>query len=527
MVLALDAENEKLRVAMQTLKEMIFGKRSERLAVIVAAQLALELGDLETDATTLPAPTNDDTPATKPSDKPRKKARRNIGALPKHLPRCEQVLEPAATACPCCQGQLHKIGEDVSEVLDVIPAILRVLRTIRPKYACRSCTDGVVQAKVLPRLVEGGMVSTALVTHVVVSKFAWYLPLYRQVQILAGQGIHLDRATLAGWVKRAAWWLKSLYELQLRTIQASPRLFCDETPMPVLDPGRHRTRICQFWAHAMDDRPWGGPSPPAVAYVFADGRGTEEIAGQLTGFSGILQVDGYAAYKALARGHGGAIQLAFCLAHARRKFVEVYKTMQSPFAREMIERLQAVYAIEAEIRGLSAEQRLAARRTRAAPLMEVLKARLTSMLDQLFSQSKLAEAINYTLNHWDGLTLFLRDGRVEVDSNAVAVRARDDRAPASGLRHRGRDPRLERRTAAFRPPHQDRTADGGAEGATDLDARPTVLPVEAGGGHQLYAQSLGRTDAVSPRRPRRGRQQHRRAFYAPDCDGKAELIVQR
>ena len=152
----------------------------------------------------------------KPPGKPRKKASRNIGALPKHLPRCEQVLEPDTTACPCCQGRLHKIGEDVSEVLDVIPAILRVLRTIRPKYACRGCTDGVVQAKVLPRLIESGMASTALVSHVVVSKFAWYLPLYRQVQILAGQGIHLDRATLAGWVKRAAWWLKSLYELQLR-----------------------------------------------------------------------------------------------------------------------------------------------------------------------------------------------------------------------------------------------------------------------------------------------------------------------
>ena len=427
MVLALDAENEKLRVAMQTLKEMMFGKRSERLAALVAEQL--ELDDLETGVTP-PAPANDDLPATKPAGKPRKRARRNIGALPKHLPRCEQVLEPDATACPCCEGRLHKIGEDVSEVLDVIPAILRVLRTIRPKYACRGCTDGVVQAKVLPRLIESGMASTALVTHVVVSKFAWYLPLYRQVQILASQGIHLDRATLAGWVKRAAWWLKSLYELQLRTIQASPRLFCDETPMPVLDPGRRRTRICQFWAHAVDDRPWGGPSPPAVAYVFADGRGTEEIAGQLTGFSGILQVDGYAAYKALAREHGGAIQLAFCLAHARRKFVEVYKTTQSPFAREVIERLQAVYVIEAEIRGSSAEQRLAssrsstrrratARRTRTAPLMETLRARLTAMVGQLFSQSKLAEAINYALNHWDGLTLFLSDGRVEVDSNTV------------------------------------------------------------------------------------------------------------
>ena len=265
MVLALDAENEKLRVAMQTLKEMIFGKRSERLAALVAEQFALDLDDLET-GVTLPAAANDDAAAAKPSGKPpRKKARRNIGALPKHLPRCEQVLEPDATACPCCQGRLHKIGEDVSEVLDVIPAILRVLRTIRPKYGCRSCTDGVVQAKVLPRLIENGMASTALVSHVVVSKFAWYLPLYRQVQILAGQGIDLDRGTLSGWVKRAAWWLEGLYELQLRMIQSAPRVFCDETPMPVLDPGRGRTRICQFWAHAMDDRAWGGPSPPAVA----------------------------------------------------------------------------------------------------------------------------------------------------------------------------------------------------------------------------------------------------------------------
>src|SRR4029077_36327 len=170
---------------------------------------------------------------------------------------------------------------------------------------------------------------------------------------------------------------------------------------------RHRPRICQFWAHAMDDRPWGGPSPLAAAYVLFHGRGAEEIAGQLADFSGILQVDGYAAYKALARGHGGAIQLAFCLAHARRKFIEVYKTTQSPFAHEVIERLQAIYAIEAEIRGSSAEQRLAARRIRTAPLMEALKARLTEMVGQLFSQSTLTGAINYTLNHWDGLTLFL------------------------------------------------------------------------------------------------------------------------
>jgi len=420
MVLALDAENEKLRVAIQTLKDMMFGKRSERLAVIAAEQLALELNDLAA-GTTPPPAANDDAAAKPPVApiKPRQKPRRNIGALPKHLPRCEVVLEPDTTACPCCEGRLHRIGEDVSEVLDVIPAILRVLRTVRPKYACRSCTDGVVQAKVLPRLIESSMVSTALVTYVVVSKFAWYLPLYRQVQMLASQGVHLDRSTLASWVKRAAWWLKSLYELQLETIQASPRLFCDETPMPVLNPGQGSPRTCQFWAHAMDDRPWGGPSPPAVAYVFAGGRGTDKLAPQLAGFSGILQVDGYPAYKELARDQGGAIQLAFCLAHARRKFVEVYQSLKSPFALEVIERLQAVYAIEAEIRGQSAGERLAVRQARTAPLMAELKTRLTAMVGQLLSQSPLAQAINYASNHWGGLTLFLSDGRVEVDSNTV------------------------------------------------------------------------------------------------------------
>jgi hypothetical protein len=190
--------------------------------------------------------------------------------------------------------------------------------------------------------------------------------------------------------------------------------------MPVLDPGRGRTRIGQFWAHAVDDRPWGGPAPPAVAYVFADSRGTAEIAGQLAGFCGILQVDGYAAYKALARSRpAGTIQLAFCLAHARRKFVEVYKATQSPFAREVIERVAAIYAIEAEIRGTSAQIRLEVRRERTRPLMEDLRRRLSETLSQLFPKSPLAEAIRYTLGHWDGLTLFLDDGRVEVDSNTV------------------------------------------------------------------------------------------------------------
>lgn len=423
MVLALDAENDRLRAVISTFKDMVFGSRSEKLAAVTADQLALDLDDVVIDVT--PSIAANDDHAPEPSagagGKPRKKAQRNIGALPKHLPRCEQVIEPETTVCPCCQGVLHRIGQDVSEVLDVIPAILRVLRMIRPKYACRGCEGAVVQAKVLPRLIENSMASTALVAHVVVSKFAWFSTLYRQVQILAGYGVHLDRSTLAGWVKRTAWWLKGLYELQLRAIHAAPLFFCDETRMPVLDPGRGRTKNCQFWAHAVDDRPWGGPSPPAVAYVFADGRGKGEIATQLANYAGILQVDGYVAYKSLARDtrEAGTIRLAFCLAHARRKFVTVYKTTQSPFAQEVIERIAAIYAIEQRVRGTSADLRLAARKAESKPLMEDIKVRLAEVLKDISSKSPLAEAINYMLRHWEGLTVFLTDGRVEVDTNTV------------------------------------------------------------------------------------------------------------
>jgi transposase len=267
-------------------------------AVIIAEQLSLGLGDAETDAA-LPPPANDDH-KTKAVPGSRNKRNRNIGALPKHLPRCDVTIEPETTACPCCAGALHRIGEDVSEVLDKVPAILRALRFIRPKYACRACEGTVVQAKARPRLIESGMASTALVAWVAAAKFAWGSTLYRQAQILAGHGLNIDRQTLARWMKQAAWMAKGVYELQLAAMHEHPRLFCDETPMPVLDPGRGRTRTCQFWAHATDDRSWKGPAPPAVAYVFAGGRGKKEILTQLTGFEGVLQVDGYAAYASLA-----------------------------------------------------------------------------------------------------------------------------------------------------------------------------------------------------------------------------------
>ena len=176
------------------------------------------------------------------------------------------TIEPETTACPCCAGALHRIGEDFNDVVDRVPAVLRILRTIRPKYACRACEGAVVQAKARPRLIESGMASTALVAWIAAAKFAWGSTLYRQAQILGGHGLRVDRQTLARWMKQAAWTVKGLYELQLATMHGYARLFCDETPVWMLDPGRGRTKLCQFWAHATDDRSWKGPAPPAVAY---------------------------------------------------------------------------------------------------------------------------------------------------------------------------------------------------------------------------------------------------------------------
>jgi transposase len=411
MVLAFDGENDDLRAEIATLKGLIFGARSERSAIICAEQLAF---DLERTAEVQPPANDDEVESDTPRSK-RRKPRRNIGALPAHLPRVEQVIEPASTLCPCCTGQMHRIGEETSEALDRVPAWLRVLRTIRPKYACRACEGPIVQAPAPARLVEGGMATTALIAHIAAAKYAWQSTLYRQTQILAGHGVVVDRQTLARWMGSAAWMVKGLYDLQLKTMHRFDRLFCDETPMPVLDPGRGRTKICQFWAHATDDRAWKGPAPPAVAYVFAGGRGKKEIVAQLAGFEGVLQVDGYAAYVSLAGDAetSGKIRLAYCLVHARRNFVKVHKATNSPFAREVIERIGAVYAIEERIRGLDAGERRTARQAETKPLMETLKARLVAVKDGISRRSTLIKAIDYMLERWEGLTAFLDDGRLE------------------------------------------------------------------------------------------------------------------
>jgi transposase len=235
-------------------------------------------------------------------------------------------------------------------------------------------------------------------------------------QIFARQGLALDRSTLADWVGRAAFLLRPVHERLLERLKQSHKLFADETTAPVLDPGRGRTKTGQLWAYARDDRPWGGVDPPGVAYVYAPDRTAERPITHLAGFRGVLQVDGYEAYKVLAK--RGEVQLAFCWSHVRRPFYEL-ASGSAPIAMEALARIAALYKIESEIRGRSAEERRAVRRDRSRPLVEAFEPWLREKLALISQKSKLAEAIRYALTRWPGLTLFLDNGRIEIDTNVV------------------------------------------------------------------------------------------------------------
>jgi transposase len=409
----LAARNAKLEHLIREIRRAHFGRKSER---IDDDQLALALEELETAAAKEEAKDEKAVPKLKQERARERRASRTLNF--EHLPHDEVVIEPESKSCPCCGGTLHVIGEDTSRRLDKIPAKVRVIVTRRPKYACRKCTEGVVQSPAPPRLIEGGLPTEALVADVVVSKFADHLPLYRQAQILARHGVRIERSTLAQWVGAAAAELEPLYNHLVSELKQSPKLFADETRCPVLDPGRGKTKSGYLWAMARDDRAWGGTKPPAVAYRYAPGRGKEHAIALLKGFSGVLQVDGYAAYNELTRA-GGAVTLAFCWSHLRRKFYEIYAGGNSPIATEALARIGKLYAIEAEIRGGAPEVRRAERQARSKPIVTALRPWFEENLVKISKSSPLAEHIRYGLNHWDGLVLFLDDGRIEIDTNTV------------------------------------------------------------------------------------------------------------
>ena len=404
-----DAEVERLQSIIDAFMRHRFGRRSEQLD---PDQFELGLEDIETALGQARAARD---AATRQQHTARAR-NANRGSLPAHLERIEQIVDVEDKSCPCCGGALHAIGEDVAERRDVVPTTFRVLVTRRPRYGCRSCEGAVLQAPAPARIVEGGIPTEALIAQVLVAKYADHLPLYRQAQIYARQGIKLDRSTLADWVGRAAWYLRPLRDHTLEELRKAERLFADETTAPVLDPGRRRTKTGQLWAYVRDDRPWGGSDPPMVAYVYAADRKAERPEAHLGDFAGILQVDGYGGYAALAK-RRQQVSLAFCWSHVRRKFYDLAE--KSPVAAEILKRIAQLYKIEDQVRGSSAEQRRATRDEHSRILVEDLKVYLDVRLRQLSAKSKLAEAIRYAVSRWDGLVRFLDDGRIELDTNTV------------------------------------------------------------------------------------------------------------
>jgi transposase len=400
-----NGEIERLQLIIRQLQRAQYGRRSERLD---PDQLALGLEDVEGDLAHAEAQREAN---GKPKDRKSKRK-----PLPEHLPRQEVVLDAAAEICPCCGGALHPIGESMSEMLDWVPAQFRVIRIRRPKYACRSCGT-VRQAAAPERPIAGGLATPALLAHVLVSKYCDHTPLYRQAQIFARHGIELERSTLAGWVGGACWWLEALQERLCKNVFASDHLFADDTPVPVLDPGRGRTKTGRLWVYARDHRAWGGPAPPAAVFLYAPDRKAERPVSHLEHFKGVLHVDGYAGFERLTA--KDEVVLAACWAHTRRKFYEIAEADGAPLALEALRRIGELYAIEAQIRGHSPAHRLATRRSRSKPIVDSLYIWLGTQLPLLPARSKLAEAMQYALSRWDGLMRFLHDGRVELDTNPV------------------------------------------------------------------------------------------------------------
>ncbi|MDF0603893.1 IS66 family transposase [Psychromarinibacter sp. C21-152] len=397
-----------------------FGSRSEKAS---PDQQHLPFEDVEVAEGMLEAASEEVDKALGDRKTSPRKEKRNKGHLPAHLERVAQVIEPDSTLCPCGCGEMVKVGEDRSERLDVIPARFRVLVTVRPKYLCRSC-DGAshVQAPAPEWLVPRGLPTEALVAHSMVSKFGDYLPFYRQADIYRRQGIDLDRSMLANWSGRAAQLLDPIIDHMINMLKRSDHLQMDETTVPVLAPGTGKVRKDYLWAILRDQRGWGGTDPPMVVFHHSRSRSGKVARDLLKGFAGgTLMVDGYTGYDSLADPKQTARpwDIAYCWTHWRRRFVKFGQDTPSPICEEMVARVSQLYAIEKEIRGKDPETRRAVRQKLSKPIIDALLPWLEARLQDLSSASDLARHIRYGLKRWDGLTRFLSDGRLEMDTNGV------------------------------------------------------------------------------------------------------------
>ena len=433
-VASLTEHNRRLEHLLDELRRAMFAKKSEKLhpdqLLLAFEELEGALAEADAPASTTPTPR-----AKRPA------AQRNLGHLPAHLPRTYEVIEPESTRCPCGCGEMVKIGEDRTERLDVVPAQLQVIVTIRPKYACRQCEEGVTQALAPAHLIEGGLPTEGLLAHVLVSKFADHLPLYRQAQIYARCGIDLHRSTLADWVGKASFQLRPVFECLKAELKTSNTLGLDETTVRVLDPGRGKTKTGYLWTMARDERGWSGPDPPGVVYEYAPGRSGKHGEKLLEGFQGTVQVDGYSGHNRLARSDrpGGALTLAACWTHARRGLKEVFDSDGSPIAKAGLKRIAQLYQIEDRIRSEVPATRQLVRWTESAPLVNAFGVWLDEQRSRVSPRSRLGEKLTYIANQWDGLLVFLYDGRVEMDSNFVENRIRPIKLTAKNALFAGHD----------------------------------------------------------------------------------------
>ena len=406
-----DNEIEHLKLLIAKLRRMQFGRKSEKLDREIE-QLELRLDELEATQAEKTVPSQ--TPAVAaPVANAVKPARR---PLPAHLPREVRKYPPKQEACPDCGGELKHLGEDVSEILEYVPARFKVIRQVRPKLAC-ACCERIVQAEAPSRPIERGVAGPGLLAHVLVSKYCDHLPLYRQSEIYAREGVELERSTLADWVGGTSALLAPLVEALRRHVMSATKLHADDTPVPVLAPGNGKTKTGRLWTYVRDDRPAGNTTPAAVWFAYTPDRKGEHPQVHLSKFTGTLQADGYAGFDQIYE--AGRIQEAACWAHVRRKFYDLVVAHKSPVAAEALERIGALYAIEKEIRGRLPEERREVRNERARPLLESLKQWLEATLGKLSRKSDTALAVRYALGRWEALLRYVNDGRIEIDNNAA------------------------------------------------------------------------------------------------------------
>ena len=402
---------------LKVLQRTQHGTRSERLRLgIDDDQVSFAFEEVETGLSAIQSELD-----RAAGDKPKRASRPRKG-FAAHLERIEEVIEPDIPD-DCVGLEKVLIGEDRSERLDVVPPKFRVIVTRRPKYAFRE-RDGVIQALAPAHIIESGLPSERLLAYIAVSKYADGLPLYRQEAIYLRDGVEISRSLMAQWMGHLGFELQILADYILERVKAGDRVFADETTLPTLAPGTGKATKAWLWAYARDDRPYGGTSPPMVAYRFEDGRGADCVARHLSGFSGILQVDGYSAYTSLVKlraktGSNETVQLAGCWAHLRRKFYDLHISGVSKAATTAITTMAELWRIEDEARGASPVSRAALRQGKSAAIVAGLFELWERELGKVSGKSKTAEAIRYALTRREALERFLNDGRIEIDSNIV------------------------------------------------------------------------------------------------------------